>query len=198
MSNTVVQKDLLKESVELAIHIGSPRLKWECIGKMQTICKAVRKQAVCGQKPGGSSAYNLRESCVKKDAPARAPRVSRNSPESVELKKIKGSITKLLKFYMSELKELNNRFAVIANVVANFPANFTAGNDHNIASIYIESAQRQQATSVHARIKKACAEFNLGRTNPIVLNQSLERLVISGAMKHFQSAFKELTRELSQ
>lgn len=165
---------------------------------MQTICKAVRKQAVCGQKPGGSSAYNLRESCVKKDAPSRAPRAPKVTPESIELKKIKGTLTKLLKFYMSELKELDKRFTLIANVVSNFPANFTAGNDHNIADIYIESAQRQQALTVHARIKKACAMFNLGRANPIVLNPSLERLVISWATKHFQSAFKALTRELNR
>jgi hypothetical protein len=165
---------------------------------MQSICKAVRKQAVCGSKPGGSGAYNLRESCVKKDASARAPRAPKVTPESIELKKIKGTITKLLKFYMSELKELDKRFTLIANVVANYPANFKAGNDHNISSIYIESAQRQQSLTVHARIKRACAEFNLGRTNPIVLNPSLERLVISGAMKHFKSAFKELTRELNR
>lgn len=35
--------------------------------QMQAICKAVRKQAVCGSKPGGSGAYTLRESCVKKN-----------------------------------------------------------------------------------------------------------------------------------
>lgn len=165
---------------------------------MQTICKAVRKQAVCGQKPGGSSAYNLRESCVKKDAPIRTPRIPKATPESVELKKIKGSITKLLKLYIRELKELNARFTLISNVVSNLPTNFTAGNDHNIADIYIESAQRQQALTVHARIKKACVEFNLSRNNPIALNPSLERLVISGAVKHFKSAFRELTRELSR
>lgn len=170
--------------------------KYTTYCKMQTLCKAVRKQAVCGSKPGGSGAYNLRESCVKKDAPARPPKSPKETPEAKELKKIKKGLHNLMKLYLKELKELKARDAQIANSSKALPVNFESGNDHDMTTIYVDSAQRLHASSVHSRIKKACAEFNMGRRNPVGFNHALERLVISGAAAHFQSAFIELAQEI--
>lgn len=153
---------------------------------MQTVCKAVRKQAVCGSKPGGSTAYDLRESCVKKDR--AAANASRRSSKSATTK-----ILELSKFYMKEIKQLADRKDDIKDLSLDIPATFEPGLDHRLVEFYIGKARQSQNMTVRARIKKACDDLNSRlRTPALDFTRGLEMLVIAGAIAHYKQAMKDV------
>jgi hypothetical protein len=137
---------------------------------MQTICKAVRKQAVCGQKPGGSGAYTLRESCVKKikdtTKPPQKPRSSKKYDDYID-------------FVKRDLKKVMQRRTIL--IKTQLPMNSTlprAGIDNMLAQHFLKHAKDKQDQSVHSRIKDACDEYNRRLRKNIVLTPILEVHVI--------------------
>ena len=161
---------------------------------MQTICKAVRKQAVCGQKPGGASAYDLRESCVAKEKKPRKP--TKKSADTEAVARIKA----LLTFSRKELIKLTGREKVIITKIRPPPQPLPRpGHDHRIARIFIFQAKDNQHLSVHNRIKAACDKFNekQGPRSKVEFNYAVERLVIMGALNHYHMACLTLKKELS-
>jgi hypothetical protein len=155
---------------------------------MQAVCKAVRKQSLCGSKPGGAAAYDLRESCVKKDrTAAKAAQRASNTA--------KAKILSLAEFYMKEIKKLADRKADMKDLSHDLPAHFVAGLDHRMVEIYINDAKKSQDLTVRTRIKKACDEINKGRRTqtPVEFTRGLEMLVIVGATAHYSRAMKDVT-----
>lgn len=149
--------------------------------EMQAACKAIRKQSLCGSKPGGAAAYNLRESCVKKD---RAPTQATES--------IKKKIKVLLTFYLKEKKKIGDRIADIADQNHVLPPNFKAGQELDIISMFVRDAKSSQDTTVRARVKKAIDERNAKLRPQIAMTHGFEMLVLKGALTHYTQAIVDI------
>jgi hypothetical protein len=154
---------------------------------MQAVCKAVRKQSLCGSKPGGAAAYDLRESCVKKDRSATnaAQRASKTA---------KAKILTLAEFYSKEIKKLADRKEDIKDLSHDLPANFVPGFDTRLVEHYINHAKASQDSTVRARIKTSCDYLNRMRRaqTPVEFTRGLEMLVIKGAMTHYSRAMRDI------
>jgi hypothetical protein len=153
---------------------------------MQAVCKAVRKQSLCGSKPGGAEAYNLRESCVKKDR--AAANAARRSTKAASDK-----MKELAKFYLKEISRLGDREKDIKDLSHDIPTNFIPGIDHRIVEKYIHNAKASVGLTVRARIKKACDEINRGLRRKLEFTRGLEMLVIAGAISHYSQAMKDIS-----
>ena len=150
---------------------------------MQTICKAVRKQAVCGKKPGGSLAYNLRESCYLVDKKDRVPSKRKTDDNNVD-KKLK----ELYDANMKELVKLKARQYKILNHVKrpNQPLP-TPGWDQRVVRIFVAQAAENSKDTIRTRLRKACDTFNekRGTRSKLEFTYALERLVLIGAINHY-------------
>jgi hypothetical protein len=162
---------------------------------MQAICKAVRKQAVCGSKPGGSGAYTLRESCIKNNPEPRKKQPNKSSKQD--------AVDALrLKTYVEFVEQDFARFKVREEQLRRMtpPAGQIVpppGSDHSVVQKVILDSKDQQTQSVHARIKAACIKFNAKQGNTrrnIVFNHTVERLVIMGVTNHYTGVLKELSK----
>lgn len=154
---------------------------------MQAVCKAVRKQSLCGSKPGGASAYNLRESCVKKDRAAA-------NAAAAGTKSLTKKIKDLLTFYKKEIKKIGDRLADIADFDHKLPPNYKPGQDSDILHTFIKRAKASQDMTVRARIKSAIDGKNATLRAPLTLTHGFETLVLNAALDHYTVAVADIAR----
>jgi hypothetical protein len=162
---------------------------------MQAICKIVRKRAVCGEKPGGHAAYNLKESCMLKE---KGPKREKK-PTAAERKLKK--VQELFDFNQRELLRLKARQEkVVHHIKPDTDVLPRPGYDHRVIRIYIKKAKDSQDKTVRARIREAVDDFNARRGNrpELKFDYTIERLVIIGAMNHYLMASMDLEKALTQ
>lgn len=158
---------------------------------MQAVCKIVRQRAVCGAKPGGASAYDLRESCIKKDKPRAG---TKKKPEDARVLRMK----ELLSFSFKELRALKVRQAYLKKLQSRPEPLPKPGYDHHLVKKFLFQARENQHMSIRLRIKKVCDEFNekRGARAQVYFNRSLEKLVILGAYNHYIIACSTMEKQL--
>ena len=130
---------------------------------------------------------------MKKDK-TKPPKVKKMSRSDKVVEKMR----ELLKVYTREYAKLKARQEVILQSTRELSSPPRPGIDHRVARIYIKLTDNRHL-SVRARIKLACDKFNetRGQRAQIEFNQTLERLVILGAMNHYLMAMKDLDHNLS-
>jgi hypothetical protein len=154
---------------------------------MQALCKAVRKQSLCGSKPGGAEAYNLRESCVKKD------RFAANAA-ATNTKALTKKIKDLLNFYKNEIKKIRNRLADIADLDHKLPPNYKPGQDSDILHTFMKRAKASQDMTVRARIKAAIDKKNATLRAQLTFTHGIEILVLNAALDHYTVAVADIAK----
>ena len=159
---------------------------------MFTICKEIRRLAVCGDRPGGANAYTLKESCIAK---VKNPAAVNNLPKKSTLLDSHKRLESFLEFSKSELTKLIVRETQLRKMKTPPPVvKPVPGSDHHVVKRYILDAKKHPNDSVRKRIKLACEYLNSKRRpeKHVVFNYAMEQLVIMGAINYYTGVMIEL------
>lgn len=149
---------------------------------MSAACRASRKTAVCGPKPGGEAAYYFKESCVLKD-------------RSQTQRRCKGDdkIKQYVAFCKKEMAKLVVRNTTILNAKSlRYSPLPILGLDIALSTTYVKSAKQHADLTCHERIKLALEKYCKVFKKDIKLTATIERLTIMASLFHYGSVLNEL------